>query len=529
MVAHVAELSLAPGRKLGRTWEPALAPAVAAALAVIAGIAGWRGSDLPAALYRISLFHRHGLTLWDSQWYGGHWTLDYSVIFPPVAGIIGVQVTEVLGVAIAALAFDRLAVRALGRSARVGSIAFALGTLVQVAIGQLPFLMGEAFGLSALWAATRGHWRVAALLAACAALASPLAGAFIALAALAWLLSEWPARRGQLIPLIGAALIPVGALSLLFPGQGAMPFPFKAWAFSLAVYAAAALLLPPKARVLRIACALYLGAFVMSFVLHTPVGGNVERLGEAFGPGIAAIALWPARRLLLAVIAVPLIILQWGPALAAMSTNRVDPSTKQAYYTPLVQFLGAHATPPGRVEIVPTLLHWEVAYAAPTIPLARGWERQLDTADNPLFYNEAPLTAATYDAWLLDNGVRYVALPDAKLDYAGNAEGKLVRAGVPGLTLVWRDAHWRVYSVTGATGIVSGPATPVLIDGGEVDLNATAAGTVLVRVRYNTHWSVVTGSACLSKDPGGWLRVRTTAPGPVHLQLRLVGPADDSC
>ena len=143
----MAELTFDPGRRLGRTFEPALAPAVAAILAVVALLLGAKGSDLPAALYRISLFHRHGLTLWDSQWYGGHWTLDYSVIFPPVAGILGVHLTEVAAVAVSALAFDKLAVGAFGRSARVGSIAFALGTLVQVAIGQLPFLMGEAFGL----------------------------------------------------------------------------------------------------------------------------------------------------------------------------------------------------------------------------------------------------------------------------------------------------------------------------------------------------------------------------------------------
>jgi hypothetical protein len=528
-VAVVAELSVHPGRKLGRSWEPAVAPAVAATLALIAGIAGWRGSDLPAALYRISLFHTHGLTLWDSQWYGGHWTLDYSVIFPPIAGILGVQLTEITAVAVSALAFDRLAVAHFGRSARLGSIVFALGTLVQVAIGQLPFLTGEAFGLAALWAATRGRWRVAALLAACAALASPLAGAFVALAALAWLISDWPARRAQLIPLVGAALIPVAAVSLLFPGQGAMPFPFKDWAFSLAVYGAAALLLPKTARVLRIACGLYVIAFVFSFVLHTPVGGNIERLGEAFGPSVVGVALWPARRILLAVIAVPLIILQWGPALAALSTNGVDPSTKQAYFAPLVGYLTAHANPPGRVEIVPTALHWEAAYAAPSVPLARGWERQLDTANNPLFYGGQPLTPARYESWLLDNGVRFVALPDAALDYAGKAEGQLVAAGVPGLTPVWHDAHWRVFSVVGSTGIVSGPARPVVIDGGNVKLDMTGPGDALVRVRYTTHWSVVGGSACLSEDPGGWLRVQAWAPGPLHLELQLVGGHDNPC
>jgi len=524
----MAELAL-HRRPRGLVLEPALAPLIAAALAVIAWVAGWRGSDLPAALYRIALFHRHGLTLWDSQWYGGHWTLDYSVIFPPVAGVIGVPVTEVACVTVAALSFDRLAVAAFGRRARAGSILFALGTLVQVAIGQLPFLMGEAFGMAALYAAVKGRWRWAAVLAACAALASPLAGAFVALAGAAWLLVEWPQRRRQLIPFCGAAMIPVIGSSLLFPGQGAMPFPFKDWAFSGGIFALTALLLPRKARVLRIGAALYLGAFVLSFVLHTPVGGNIERLGEAFGPAIALVALWPARRLLLPVVAVPLIILQWGPALSALSSNRVDPSTKQAYFTPVVDYLAAHEDPPTRVEIVPTELHWEAAYAATTVPLARGWERQLDTANNPLFYGKAPLTAASYRAWLVTNGVRYVALPDARLDYAGKAEAALVRKGVPGLVPVWHDAHWRVFEVAGAPGIVSGPAVPLVIDGGNVKLDVTAPGDVVVRVHYNSNWSVVTGTACLSQDPQGWLLAHATAAGPLQLQLKLVGANPGSC
>jgi hypothetical protein len=527
----MAELALGR-RPRGWALEPALAPLIAAALAVVAWLAGWRGSDLPAALYRITLFHRHGLTLWDSQWYGGHWTLDYSVIFPPIAGILGVQVTEVACVAVAALSFDRLAVGAFGRRARIGSILFALGTLVQVSIGQLPFLMGEAFGLAALCVAMKGRWRWAAVLAACASLASPLAGAFVGLAAAAWLLAEWPSRRPQLIPFFGAAMIPVIGSSLLFPGQGAMPFPFKDWAFSGGIFALTALLLPARARVLRIGCVLYLAAFVLSFVLHTPVGGNIERLGEAFGPAVAVVALvalWPARRLLLPVVTVPLIILQWGPALSALSTNRVDPSTKASYFTPLVRYVESNDSPPARVEIVPTELHWEAAYAAPNVQLARGWERQLDTANNPLFYGKAPLTDATYRAWLLTNGVRFVALPDASLDYAGKAEALLVRQGVPGLLPVWHDAHWRVYEVSGSQGIVSGPAEPVSIEGGNVKLDVTAPGDVVVRVHYNANWSVVNGTACLEQGPQGWLLARGAAPGPLQLQLKLVGANPGNC
>jgi hypothetical protein len=189
-VVSLTELAVPPGiGSRRRLLESATPPLIAAVLAALAGFADLKGVDLPAALYRVSLFHRHGLTLWDSQWYGGHWTLDYSVIFPPIAGILGIHLTEIACVTVAALAFDRLAVGALGRSARVASVVFALGTLVQVAIGQLPFLLGEALGLAALWAMSRGKWRLAVLLAMATALATPLAGAFLGIAATAWLLA----------------------------------------------------------------------------------------------------------------------------------------------------------------------------------------------------------------------------------------------------------------------------------------------------------------------------------------------------
>ncbi len=72
--------------------------------------------------------------------------------------------------------------------------------------------------------------------------------------------------------------------------------------------------------------------------------------------------------------------------------------------------------------------HWEAAYLAghDGIALARGWERQLDTRYAHLFY--APgLTASAYRAWLRENRVAYVALPDVRLDEAGRGRGRADR------------------------------------------------------------------------------------------------------
>ncbi|HEX4541396.1 MAG TPA: hypothetical protein VH112_14235 [Acidimicrobiales bacterium] len=505
-----------------------LAPLVAGSLALVAVLEGWRGVDFSAQLYRIGLFHQQGLTLWDSQWYGGHWTLNYSVIFPPVAGVIGVQATEVLSAAVAAWAFDRLVVGHFGTSARVGSLIFAVGTMVQVSIGQLPFLLGEALALAAIWAATRRRWRLAAALAVATPLASPLAGSFLALAAVAWLLASWPRRRLALGGLVAVAAVPVAALTLLFPGQGAMPFTAFDFGWLLGLFGLATVLIPRSERSLRTGALLYVVAIVLSFVVPSSMGSNISRLGECVGAPLAACLLWPHRRLLVPFAVVPLALLQWGPS-ATSFTGRSDPSTQTRYFQPLLGYLGGHDHPAGRVEIVPTARHWEAAYVAPYYPLARGWERQLDTANNALFYAQGQLDAASYRAWLLDNGVRYVALPDVPLDYAAVQEGRLVQSGVPGLVPAWHDRNWRLFEVAGSTGLVDGPARLVRMDGGNITLDTSGPGVVLVRVRYNSRWSVAEGNGCIYGTPSGWTTLVANQAGPFHLALDQIPASQSGC
>jgi hypothetical protein len=506
------------------------APLLAAGLALLAAIVGWQGVDLPASLYRVSLFHRDGLTLWDSQWYGGHWTLNYSVIFPPVAGLLGVWVTAIASAMGAAFTFDRLAIGHFGRSARVGSLIFAVGTLAQVAIGQLPFLLGEALALGALWLATRHRWTAAIALAFAAALASPLAGAFLSLAAMAWLISSWPRVHRGAAALLIAPATPVIISTLLFPGQGDMPFPATDFLFLLGLFGLAALLVPARERTLRIGAVLYLVAIAASFVLPSAVGGNISRLGECIGAPLLACLLWPDRRRWLLAIALPIATLQWGPATSTFFSNGANPSSDAVYFQPVIRFLQQHSNPAGRVEIVPTQLHWEAADVAPYVPLARGWERQLDTQNNPIFYTGgAALDPVAYRAWLLDNGVRYVALPDVALDYAAVAEGNLLRRGVPGLRPVFSNAHWRIFAVTGSSGIVSGPARLTRQQGTEIVLNVSAPGSILLRTRYSPDWAPAETTACLAPAAGGWTTVVARQAGVLHLQLGLVGRSSGSC
>ena len=498
--------------------------ALAAGLALVAVLTGVRGVDLPAATYRVDLFVQHGFTLWDSQWYGGHWLFDYSVLYAPIASVGGVTATEIVCAGIAAWAFYELAVARFGLSGQVGAVVFAAGTLVPVAIGQGPYLLGEAIAMLALLAATRRRWVLALPLAVVCSLVAPLAGAFLALAAVAWLIGYWPSDRCLSAALAVAALAPIGVVEELFPGQGNFPFSthnfvgMMVGAIAVGLVAAVA-----RDRAVTAGVALYVAAIVFAYGVPSALGNNVTRLGISVGVALAVCLVPTVRRarLLLVVAIIPIALAQWVPASMALRGKEGDVGVSRAYYQPLIRFLARSDHPLGRVEVVPTALHWEAVYVALRFPLARGWERQLDTADNPIFYVSGRLTRASYRAWLLDNGVRFVALSNARLDYSAYGEAYLIRRGVPGLRLVWRNADWRVYRVRGSRGLLSGPGRLLRADGDGMYLDAYGSGHILVRVHYSAAWRVASGAATLSRSPAGWLALSAQRPGPVALRISL--------
>jgi hypothetical protein len=113
------------------------------------------------------------------------------------------------------------------------------------------------------------------------------------------------------------------------------------------------------------------------------------------------------------------------PAVRAVDEAQGDPSTQRSFWTEPRDYL-AHAIRPGeRVEVAFTHNHWEATYLATAVPLARGWERQLDEKANPIFYDGRPLTPRRYHEWLRRNAVRFVVLPSAPLDYSSRQEARL--------------------------------------------------------------------------------------------------------
>lgn len=506
---------------------------LAAALVTLGHLMGWTGVDTPAQVYRVESLRHQGFSLWDFRWYGGHWTLDYSVLYPSVAAAVGIFTVTIVSAALAALAFDRLVRRHLGAGARPASYVFAAGTLVAASIGQLTFLTGEAFGMAAVLAAARDRRATAVVLALGCTLTSPLTGAFVALAGAAWAIDRALERDRRGLwgaGMAAAAGLPVVAATVLFPGDGPMPYPVLDWAWEMLVAASIAGLAGRNHRPLLIGTVLYMVAATVSVSVPSALGGNVGRLEDMVALPLAVGLAWTRRPVLVPLAALPLALSQWGPAWGALTEASTAPATHRGFFEPLDRVLAAQSDgDPARVEVVPTEWHWEAAWVAPVVPLARGWERQLDEADNPIFYRPGALDPGSYRTWLLDNGVRFVALPATTLDMAGRAEGRLIASGrVPGLRLVWHSSEWRLYRVEGGPGIVSGPADLVSTRDGRITLDARQAGPVTVRIRWSPDWFVAGGAGCLTRDHD-WMTVRVSRPGPVQLELSVLQPDRTVC
>jgi hypothetical protein len=506
-------------------WQVAPLIAAAAAAALYLVLAPKTG-DLAAHVFRSDLFGRAGFTIWNGDWYGGHHTPAYSVLFPPLAWILGPAVAGALAALAAAAAFEPLARHHFGPSARWGSLWLGLATSTMLFTGRLPYALGVALGLGSLLALQRGRTTLAVGLALLCPLGSPVAGAFLALAAVAVALAgPRTALRGALL-LAAAGIVPTVLLVAAFPEGGHQPYAFGAFLPVLIVTAVFVALLPREERVLRVGALLYGALAVVAFAAPTPLGGNTSRLGELFaGPLALCVLLGPlrawARPATLAAMLAALGFWQLAAPVRAVVHGEDDQSRFRAYYRPLVQFLEANERPPGRVEVVFTDAHWETAYVAIDQPIARGWERQLDIGRNSLFY-DGSLNARTYRQWLDENAVRWVALPDAKKDYSSHGEARLVAGGLPYLTLRWSSPHWRVYEVTSPHPLVVpdvGARMQAVSLGAEgMRLRVERPGSALLRVRWTPYW--IANGACVERD-GDWTRVTATRPGPLRLRIEF--------
>ena len=280
-----------------------------------------------------------------------------------------------------------------------------------------------------------------------------------------------------------AALAPIGVLAIAFPEGGSEPFGLLTMLPILVICVVALAELPRQALTLRVGVAVYAAVMIAVYLVPSPIGSNIARLGT-FAAG--------------------------------------DPSTSTSYYQPLLRFLAAQ---PGsrarlfRTEIPFTRFHWEAYVVAGHFPIVRGWERQLDIADNSVFYT-GHLSAASYEAWLHRNAVRFVAAPDAALDYSAQAEMALIRRGLPYLRLVMRSRHWRVYAVADPTPIADGSATLDAMGPDWLQLTARSPGITVLHVRFTPYWALSEGAGCVAPD-GPYTKLTVRRAGPVRLVTRF--------
>jgi len=512
----------------------------------------WRppSPDLAAAVYRVHLFSADGFSLWDNNWYGGHYLPGYSLVLAPLATLLGLYWTGVAAVTCSTLIFRKLVAEHFGSRTAVATALFALSATGDLFIGRIAFALGVTFGLASVLAVVRGHRVFSAAFSFACAAASPVAAAFLVLAAVADLTTNRrPARAAVLaLPAMGVTL----ALAALFPEGGYEPFAFTSLLAAAAASLALILVLPTRERLLRRGAQLYLLALLLSYIVPSPMGSNAVRFGVLFAPACLAGCVgaediqrafarfsgwWQLARRddrarasrigrapaawLMALLSTALVLWQVAGPLEQSIGASLNPASRYSFYVPAIRYLEGHSGgAPMRIEVPFTKSHWDATILGERFDLARGWERQLDTRYDELFY-EPLLTAHAYHAWLLETGVRYVALSDAPLDFSSVQEAALIRGGLPFLHEVFTSTNWRIYAVIGAQPLASGPGELTAMEGDGFTLNATHPGTFLVRVRYTPYWKITSGLGSVRESAGGWTQVTTDRRGAIVLDTEF--------
>jgi hypothetical protein len=492
------------------------------ALGVAISVACWlfapKQSDLAAAAFRSDLFKDHGLLMYNAQWYGGHHLLGYSLLSPPLGAWLGPMLLGAVCTALSVVLFERIvALEFGGWAARAGALSFAVTAGASLLVGRIAFQVGLALGLLAIYLAQRNRWALACLAAALSAVGSPLAGLFLALAGAAWALATRAWIRGAL--LAGSSLLPALVLQYAFREGGTFPYARVSWLQAVATGVACLVALPRLEKPLRAGFGLFLLLTLFAYVVPSPLGGNVNRVGTIFAGPLLVCALWGYRNWVM--FAVAQLAFAW--AIQPVVRDLPDAGgamTTASYYAPLRAEL-ASLRRPLRVEIPPTRNHWEGVYIGEHFMIARGWERQLDEKYARLFYGTV-VTPANYRHYLAHNAVQYVALSDAPSDFASKSESDLLRqAPPPYLKPIWSNEHWRLFEVAHATPLSTGPGRLVTQTPDSFTIDAARRGRFVMKLRYSPYWAVVSGRGCVASAAGGWTKVTLRRPGLARVAMRF--------
>ncbi|MHA6758408.1 MFS transporter [Streptacidiphilus sp. PAMC 29251] len=491
------------------------------------------GGDLAAQYAWTQFVTAHPGSAYDLAWYGGMHPFSYSVLAPYLMAWLGVRTAAVLAGTLAAAVLARLLVRTGVPRPLLPALCGAAALSCDTASGRTTFGIGALFALAAALAVfeCRGTPRLrlgaAALLGVLATMASPVDGLFLlVLAPALWLTGRRPAAYA----LAAGPPLVVGAGTLLFPFYGVQPYPLSEALLVLLTVLPIALFAPRGWRAVRVGAWVYLLGTLLVLLVPSPIGSNVERLALLCAATVLLAAARAVRgrraRVLWLAFA---IALSWQTVKPVQDLSSSGPAFGWTRFAqPLEAELSRLGADRGRVEVVAASTHVESASLAPYVELARGWNRQLDVARNPLFY-DGTLTAAGYHGWLRNWAVRYVVLPHTALDPASAAEARLVSAGQSWLRPVWHDPHWSIYRVTDPEPLASAPATVLGAGQSELTVRVATAGPVLLRVVWSPWLGLIGGGdGCLERS-GDWTLLQVDRPGVFRIGARYDLPDGTPC
>jgi hypothetical protein len=437
----------------------------------------------------------------DLSWYAGVHPYGYSVLSPYVMALLGVALSGLIAAVAGAVLLARLMRHTAHPAA--GAYTGAFFSVADVVSGRTTFALGAAVALGALLVLPR--LVPAAALAVLTGLFSPVAAAFLGLAAAVLVLNRM--RGGWTVGL--ATALPVAALGFLFPSGGLQPY--EVGSAPYAVVAGLVLALLTHSHVLRVGALMYALAAAFLLLSPDPFGSNILRLGLLLAAPLVLATATEHWRVVIPVVAV-LVWWQVQPPYADIRAKA--PPSFTALNRALVDL------DVKRVEVVPLRDHGEAAYVAPVVPLARGWSRQIDTSRNTLFYRRG-LSATDFRQWLIDNAVDAVALaPEWRADGGGRRERSLLLIGsVRDLTRVWSGDGWIVWRFRAAKPIAGAPVEVVDTDRTTITLRSADPAYVSLKVRWS-RWLSMSGPACIERR-GDTARVRFSGPGTAVLSSSL--------
>ncbi|MGY4992581.1 MFS transporter [Streptomyces sp. 900105245] len=461
------------------------------------------GGDLAAQDAWAEFVGRHPDSAYNLAWYGGMHPVSYSVVSPYLMSVLGVRTTMMLAGTVSAGLLTLILIRSRAvRNPLWVSLAGVFAFLCNAISGRVTFGLGTMFALGAVAAVHCWpyRWRykrwakalVAAPLAGLATMASPVAGLFVGLVAVALFLQK---RRPGAWALGLAPAAVVGVSAWLFPFSGTQPMTIGSVVLPLLYGLLCLFLVPKEWLTVRLTAAVYSLGVVLVWLISSQIGSNISRLPMLFA-GAALIAALPytvpkSRKWYVTVLAF-LGFVGWIGFKTVDDIIHTTPAASWAReLAPLVNELQKNGAEKGRVEVVPARSHREASALAPYVNLARGWNRQADMERNPLFYDDT-LNSANYHEWLQRWAVHYVVLPKDNPDGDGGVrEVQLLQRGMPYLKQVWGDANWQLFQVTDPAPLAEPNAVVDRAEQGEMTLEVRKAGRILIRIPYSPWLSVV--------------------------------------